>query len=48
MRLNQLTLPSIDMARSSEFYQKLGLVLIVDSIPRYARFECPDGGTTLY
>jgi len=24
----------------------LGLILIVDSIPRYARFECPDGNST--
>ena len=28
------------------FYIKLGLKLIVDSIPRYARFVCPDGQAT--
>ena len=30
-----------------EFYKKLGLRLIVDSAPRYVRFECPDGDSTL-
>jgi hypothetical protein len=30
-----------------EFFQKLGLILIVDSLPRYARLECPDGESTL-
>ena len=46
MNLNQVTVPARDVARSAEFYQKLGLKLIVDSIPRYARFECPDGDST--
>lgn len=46
MRLNQVTLPSIDVARSAAFYRKLGLRQIVGSYPKYARFECP-GGTTL-
>jgi len=32
--------------RSVAFYQKLGLRLIVDSSPRYVRFECSDGNTT--
>jgi catechol 2,3-dioxygenase-like lactoylglutathione lyase family enzyme len=46
MRLNQVTFPSTDVARAVEFYKKLGLVLIVDSVPRYARFVCPDGDET--
>lgn len=46
MNLNQITIPSRDLTKSVDFYQKLGLVLIVDSIPRYARFECPDGDST--
>lgn len=46
MNLNQVTVPARDVALSVEFYKKLGLKLIVDSIPRYARFECPDGDST--
>ena len=46
MNLNQVTLPTRDMATSAAFYQTLGLKLIVDSIPRYCRFECPDGDAT--
>ena len=46
MNLNQVTIPSRDIASSVEFYKKLGLRLIVDSIPRYARFECPAGEST--
>ena len=46
MNLNQITLPSTDLATASVFYQKLGFRLIVDSIPRYARFECPVGEAT--
>ncbi len=44
--MNQVTLPLIDYAASLAFYQALGLRLIVDAPPRYARFECPeaDGG----
>ena len=45
MNLNQVTIPSTDLARSSEFYRQLGLTQIVDAIPRYARFECPGGST---
>ncbi len=33
------------MATSIEFYQKLGLTLIVDSAPRYCRFEFPSSET---
>lgn len=46
MNLNQITIPSSDLARSLVFYQHLGLELIVDSIPRYLRMLCPDGNTT--
>jgi catechol 2,3-dioxygenase-like lactoylglutathione lyase family enzyme len=46
MNLNQVTVPATDVAASVEFYRKLGLRLIVDSVPRYARFECPDGSAT--
>ena len=28
------------------FYRQLGLIQIVDSPPRYARFECPAGDAT--
>ena len=44
MRLNQVTVPCIDYAASVAFYKVLGLIQIVDSPPRYARFECPAGG----
>ncbi len=46
MNLNQVTVYSKDVKKAVRFYQKLGLLLIVDSIPRYARFECPDGDST--
>jgi len=46
MNLNQVTIPSLDLIKSVEFYQTLGLKLLVDSIPRYARFVCPDGDAT--
>ena len=44
--LNQVTAPSTDVARSVAFYQRLGLRLIVDALPKYARFECPYGDAT--
>lgn len=47
MNLNQVTIYSNKTAELIGFYQKLGLKLIVDSAPRYARFECPDGDSTL-
>lgn len=47
MNLNQVTIYSNKPTESLEFYQKLGLRLIVDSAPRYVRFECPDGDSTL-
>ena len=46
MNLNQITVPSTDLEKSILFYQKLGLQLIVESLPHYARFECPEGDTT--
>jgi predicted enzyme related to lactoylglutathione lyase len=47
MNLNQATVYSDKVLETVEFYQKLGLQLIVDSRPRYARFACPDGDSTL-
>jgi catechol 2,3-dioxygenase-like lactoylglutathione lyase family enzyme len=47
MNLNQITIPSIDLEKAVVFYKKLGLHLIVDALPRYVRFECPDGESTL-
>lgn len=46
MILNQITIPSLDVNKATEFYQKLGLLLIVDARPRYVRFELPDGDAT--
>ena len=46
MNLNQITVPSINLTKSIPFYEKLGLKLIVEALPHYARFECPDGGST--
>jgi catechol 2,3-dioxygenase-like lactoylglutathione lyase family enzyme len=43
MRLNQVTVPLVDYAASVAFYRLLGLKLIVDAPPRYARFELPEG-----
>lgn len=45
MQLNQVTVPATDLAASVSFYAGLGLQQIVSS-PHYARFECPDGGST--
>ena len=46
MNLNQVTVYSTDVPRAVEFYCRLGLLLIVDSAPRYVRFQCPDGAAT--
>lgn len=46
MNLNQITISATDVSASVAFYKKLGLHLIVDALPRYARFECPDGNNT--
>jgi len=45
MKLNQITLPVVDMELSAEFYRRLGFLQIVDT-PHYARFACPDDGTS--
>jgi len=47
MNLNQVTIYSNKPIETVEFYQQLGLRLIVDSLPRYARLKCPDGDSTL-
>ena len=46
MNLNQVTLPTRDVPACIAFYRSMGFTLVVDSAPRYARFECPDGGAT--
>jgi catechol 2,3-dioxygenase-like lactoylglutathione lyase family enzyme len=46
MNLNQITIPSLNVEKATEFYKKLGLLLIVDALPGYVRFECPDGDST--
>ncbi|WP_109300739.1 VOC family protein [Aquimarina sp. AU474] len=46
MNLNQVTVPSVDVERSISFYKKLGLSLIVEALPNYARFECAEGDAT--
>ena len=45
MKLNQVTVGSLDYDQSVAFYQRLGLVQIVDAPPSYARFETPTGET---
>lgn len=47
MRLNHVTLLVTELDRSKAFYRALGLVQIVDTPPRYARFQLPDGDATL-
>ncbi len=47
MNLNQVTIYSHLTIETVEFFEKLGLKRIVDSLPRYARLECPDGEATL-
>ena len=46
MNLNQVTVPCTNYDASVAFYKTLGLTQIVDSPPRYARFET-EFGTTL-
>lgn len=46
MNLNQVTIPSTDVEKSMGFYKSLGLIPIVEALPRYVRFECPDGEST--
>ena len=47
MDLNQVTIRAVDVEACIAFYETLGLRLNVDSRPRYVRFECPVGGSTL-
>jgi catechol 2,3-dioxygenase-like lactoylglutathione lyase family enzyme len=47
MRFNHITLEVADLERSKAFYKTLGLIQIVDSPPRYARFVFPEGDATL-
>ena len=47
MNLNQVTIYSEMPVETVEFFEKLGLKRIVDSLPRYARLECPVGESTL-
>ncbi len=46
MRLNQITVPALDVEKSIDFYRGLGLRLIVKALPHYARFETPEGEST--
>ena len=45
MKLNQVTLPVLDILKSVDFYLKLGFIQIVNSL-EYARFSCPQGAST--
>ncbi len=45
MRLNQATVTVRDVNAAITFYTRLGLEIIVKS-DHYARFMCPDGGST--
>lgn len=46
VNLNQVTVPCVDLDASVAFYRRLGLRLIVNDPPDYARFECPVGDAT--
>jgi predicted enzyme related to lactoylglutathione lyase len=46
MNLNQVTVYTHKFSESLEFYKNLGLKIIVDSAPRYVRFECLGGDST--
>ena len=46
MNLNQVTIPSLNVEKAVTFYKTLGLQCIVDALPRYVRFECPEGEAT--
>ncbi len=46
MKLNQVTITVADFERSKAFFAALGLKLIVDSPPRYARFIVPGNDAT--
>ena len=46
MNLNQVTVPVLDVPRAIAFYETLGMNLIVEALPDYARFELPEGEAT--
>ena len=46
MNLNQITVPALDVSEAITSYKILGLKLIVESLPHYARFVCPNGHST--
>ncbi|MGV6831993.1 MAG: VOC family protein [bacterium] len=46
MNLNQITIGAVDVNAATEFYKNLGLKLIVNALPNYVRFECPEGDCT--
>jgi catechol 2,3-dioxygenase-like lactoylglutathione lyase family enzyme len=46
MNLNQVTVTMPDLDAGWAFYRALGLMPVVDARPDYARFVCPDGGST--
>ena len=46
MVLNQITVPSVDIKKSANFYETLGMKAVVKASPHYARFVCPDGKST--
>ena len=46
MNLNQVTISVTDVEKSIDFYEKLGMQLIVKALPHYARFECTEGDST--
>ena len=46
MNLNQVTVPSNNVEKAVSFYESMGLILIVKSLPKYARFELPQGDAT--
>jgi len=47
MRLNHVTLIVSSFETSRAFYTALGLLQLVDAPPRYARFQLPEGESTL-
>ncbi len=47
VRLNHVTLGVDDVARSAEFYARLGLTQIVADYPQYARLQAREGEATL-
>ena len=46
MKLNQITIPSLNIEKAIKFYELLGFKLVVNSIPNYVRFICPDLSST--